>query len=179
MLTRWMILVIGTSCLAMIQAGAVARGEGKAQLAPADLREMAGQPVAGNPRLRWKYAEILVEWGFKEETEQLAFDGNIESTHELGAVGRAKPLPEDKVTVMTGERAWKSPPSSEVRRGIVVAVLYTDAVRGPGRTIVTVRTSSGSFSFQPVDNRGSGNSDMKETVFDHSTYFINWNAVGH
>jgi hypothetical protein len=81
----------------------------------------------------------------------LAFDGNIESTHELGAVGTAKPLPEDKVTKMTGERAWKSPPSNGARRGIVVPVLYTNAVRGPERTIVTVRTSSGSFSFQPVD----------------------------
>jgi hypothetical protein len=32
-----------------------------------------------------------------------------------------------------------------------VPLLYTDAVRGPNRTIVTVRTASGSFSFQPVD----------------------------
>jgi len=146
-----MILVIGTTLLATINAGAVAKGEGEAQPAPADLREMAGQPVVGNPRLRWKYVEILVEWGFKEGTEQLAFDGNIESTYELGAVGAARPLPEDKVTTLTGQRTWKSPPSGAVRRGIVVPVLYTDAVRGPGRTIVTVRTSSGSFSFQPVD----------------------------
>ena len=124
MLTRRMILVIGTSCLAMIHAGTVAKGEDRAQPASADLREMAGRPVAGNPRLRWKYAEILVEWGFKEGTEQLAFDGNIESTHELGALGAAKPLPEDKVTAMTGERAWKSPSSGEVRRGVVVPVLY-------------------------------------------------------
>jgi len=158
MLTRWMIAqagvlaVVSTLCLpARIDAGEVSKGEADAQPAPADLRDMAGQPVPGNPRLRWKYAEILVEWGFKEGTGQLAFDGNIESTHVLGAVGTATPLAEDKITTMTGKRAWKSPPSRGARRGIVVPVLYTDAVRGPARTILTVRTSSGSFSFQPVD----------------------------
>jgi len=119
--------------------------------APAKLRERDGQPVQGNPKLHWKYAQIVVEWGFKEGTENLAFDGSIESTHLLGAVGKARPLAEDKVTTMTGERAWKSPAGKGARRGIVVPVLFTDAVRGPGRTIITVRTSSGSFSFQPVD----------------------------
>ena len=52
---------------------------------------------------------------------------------------------------MTGDQTWKSPASGKVRRGIVVPVLYTPAVRGPARTIITVRTRSGSFSFQPVD----------------------------
>ena len=158
MLTRWMtapagvLAVASTLCLfPRIDAGEVSKGEGDVRPAAADLREMAGRPVPGNPRLRWKYAEILVEWGFQEGTEQLAFDGNIESTHVLGAVGAAAPLPEDKITTMTGKRAWKSPPSGASRRGIVAPVLYTDAVRGPVRTIVTVRTNSGSFSFQPVD----------------------------
>ena len=119
--------------------------------APVRLRARDGQPVQGNPRLRWRYAQIVVEWGFKEGTEKSVFDGRIESAHLLGAVGKAKPLPEDKVTTMTGDRAWKSPAAKGARRGIVVPVLFTDAVRGPGRTIVTVRTSSGIFSFQPVD----------------------------
>jgi hypothetical protein len=123
------------------------------QPAPVNLRERDGQPVEGHPNLRWKYAQIVVEWGFKEGTEKLAFDGRIESAHLLGAVGKARPLPEDKVTTMTGERAWQSPAGNGARRGIVVPVLFTDAVRGPGRTIITVRTSSGSFSFQPVDLR--------------------------
>ena len=126
---------------------------GMASPARANLRARAGRPVEGHPRLRWKYAEIVVEWGFKAAAEKLAFDGRIESTHLLGAVGKAGPLPQDKVTTMTGERAWKSPGGKGARRGIVVGVLFTDAVRGPGRTIVTVRTSSGSFSFQPVDLR--------------------------
>ena len=50
-----------------------------------------------------------------------------------------------------GERAWKSPPAGGARRGIVLPVSYTAATRGPARSIFTVRTSSGSFSFMPVD----------------------------
>lgn len=50
-----------------------------------------------------------------------------------------------------GERAWKSPPAGGARRGIVLPVSYTAATRGSARSIFTVRTSSGSFSFMPVD----------------------------
>jgi len=118
---------------------------------PADLDRLVGQPVPGHANLLWNKAEIAVEWGFKKGAEQQPFDGNVESTHLLGAVGTAKPLSDDKVTTMTAARSWKSPAAGGARRGIVVPVLYTPAVRGPARTIITVRTGSGSFSFQPVD----------------------------
>lgn len=133
--------------------GAQERGNsaGSPALTDADLRAQDGQPVEGHPRLRWKYAEVEVEWGFQPGSEARVFDGTIESTHLLGVMGTAKPLPEDKVTVMAGQRAWKSPAAGGTRRGIVVPVLHTTSARGPERTIVTVRTSSGSFSFQPVD----------------------------
>ena len=101
--------------------------------------------------LRWRYRGLLIEWGFKKGTENLAFDGNIQSTHFLGKVGTVKPLRGDSATEMTAEHSWKSSPSAGSRRGIVVSVLYADTVRGTGRTILTVRTCSGSFSFQPVD----------------------------
>ena len=120
---------------------------------PENLRAMVGQPVDGHPALRWKYAEIEVEWGFQEGTEKLAFDGSIACT-QTGMVGKGRPLPGDKATTMAGDRAWKSPGSGTSRRGIVMPALYTAAVRGPGRTILTVRTSAGSFSFQPVDLEG-------------------------
>jgi hypothetical protein len=121
------------------------------QTAAVDLRSVAGQPVKEEDGLVWKYAEVVVEWGFQKGTENLPFDGNIQSTYLLGQLGTAKPLPGDRQTTMTGPLAWKSPAGGESRRGIVVPVLYTPAVRGPARTIVTVRTASGSFSFQPVD----------------------------
>ena len=123
-----------------------------APAAPVNLREKYGQPVQGNPRLHWIYARIEVEWGFQEPAGKPAFDGKIESTHLLGVLGKARPLPGDTLTTMTGDRAWKSP-AGRSRRGVIVPVLYTDAVRGPGRTILTVRTRAGSFSFQPVDLR--------------------------
>ena len=152
-------MATGLRCLgcavSLLGIASLAWAEGKKTptSAPGKLRERDGQPVQGNPGLRWEYAEVTVEWGFRKGAEKLAFDGSIESTHLLGALGTARPLPEDKATTMAGERAWKSPAGKGARRGIVVPVLFTDAVRGPGRTIVTVRTSSGSFSFQPVDLR--------------------------
>ena len=144
-------LALGTWFPPAINAAETGKGQEDSSLPSADLRTMAGQSIEGHPNLRWKYAELLVEWGFKDGAENFAFDGNIESTYTLGALGAAKPIPGDKATTMTGERAWKSPAASGGRRGVVLPVLYTDAVRGPGRTIITVRTSSGSFSFQPTD----------------------------
>ncbi len=127
-----------------------------------NLRALDGHIVEVDPQilgdrgesakpLRWRYRELVIEWGFEKETENQAFDGNIQSTHHLGKIGRVKPLLGDNTTEMTTEHAWKSPPSGGARRGITVSVLYADTVRGPGRTILTVRTCSGSFSFLPVD----------------------------
>lgn len=113
--------------------------------------QILGDRGASAKPLRWRYRELVIEWGFKEGTEDLVFDGNIQSTHYLGEIGTIIPLPEDNTTEMTAEQAWKSPPSGGSRRGITVSVLYADTVRGPGRTILTVRTCSRSFSFLPVD----------------------------
>ncbi len=126
--------------------------------ASSELDDLVGQPVTGNtdrfghPLPVWRKAEIEMEWGFKHGTEQLPFDGSIAAT-QTGVLGRARPLSGDQCTVMTGDLTWTSPPSDGARRGIVVPVLLTDAVRGPGRTIITVRAASGSFSFQPIDLR--------------------------
>jgi hypothetical protein len=135
----------------LLCAARAAAGETPPQAAPANWRDMAGQSVVGEKNLAWKYADIVVEWGFQTAAEDLPFDGSIQSTHSLGVLGDAKPLPGDKQTMMTGPLTWRSPAGGKARRGIVVPVLYTPAVRGPARTILTVRTSSGSFSFQPVD----------------------------
>jgi len=121
------------------------------QASPANLRQMAGQEVSGERGLVWKYAEVTVEWGFQKGAENVPYDGSIQSTHLLGMLGTVRPLPGNKQTTISGPLEWKSPPGGQSRRGIVVPVLYTPAVRGPARTILTVRTDSGSFSFQPVD----------------------------
>ena len=117
----------------------------------ADLDKLDGQPIPGEEALLWTRADVVVEWGFDKGTAGLAFDGSIESTYLLGMVGKAKPLPGDTATTMTGDHTWKSPAAGGARRGIVVPLLYSPATRGAARTIITVRTSAGSFSFQPVD----------------------------
>jgi hypothetical protein len=148
----WLItlsLALGVSHSTMLTAAEPEKRDAPASLAA--TREMDGQPVAGRKGLNWRWAEIEIEWGFQESTGKLACDGSIESTYNLGVLGAAKPLPEDKTTTMTGERTWKSPAAPGARRGIVLPVLYTDEAYGPDRTILTVRTTAGSFSFQPVD----------------------------
>ncbi len=124
--------------------------DGAAESQPDDLKQLAGQAVEGG-NVRWKYVEVAVEWGFQEGTENTVFDGSIESSYDYGKVGAVKPLPGDTVTTMTGPQSWKSPARAGERRGIVAALLYTDAEIGLQRTIITVRTGSGSFSFQPTD----------------------------
>jgi len=122
-----------------------------AAVSTADLDTLDGQPIPGEEPLRWRRADVVVEWGFDTATAGVAYDGSIESTHPLGIVGVPKPLPGDSATTMIGDYMWRSPAAGGARRGIVVALLYSSATRGATRTIITVRTSAGSFSFQPVD----------------------------
>ena len=108
--------------------------------------------VVKQPDERWKRVDAVIEWGFQEGFENRTYDGRIEITSDSGKAGVVEPLPDG--TVVTGANSWGSPPSGTARRGVVVPLLYTDAIRGPNRTIVTVRTASGSFSFQPIDLAG-------------------------
>jgi hypothetical protein len=108
----------------------------------------------------WKPMELFVEWGFQEGTEQKDFDGRIEAYN--GLLGEVKPLENGQATKITAADAWESRPSGTARRGVVLKLLYCgyqDSAVWPGqaniddvnRTIVTVRTKSGSFSFLPAD----------------------------
>ena len=116
--------LLSTATLSRVAQGQEKQGKAlpatSAALTDSEMRAKDSQPVEGHPRLRWKYAEVEVEWGFQPGSETRAFDGTIESTHLLGSAGTAQPLPEDKVTVMAGQRTWKSPAAGGARRGIVV-----------------------------------------------------------
>lgn len=148
---------------------------GEAAQPPADLRAMAGQAIPDQPGQVWQYAEVMVEWGFAAGAEKLRFNGLIEVTQGPGGLGAARPLAGDKHTTVVEEklllheqgrgelvllqswfrhpdRRWRSP-AGQGRRGVVLNVLFSPVLRGPGRTILTVRTSSGDFSFQPMDLR--------------------------
>jgi hypothetical protein len=111
----------------------------------------------------WKKAEIDIEWGFEESTAKSEYDGRLETYDAI--VGDLRPLAGDSGTVMTGSKAWESHKGSGGRRGIRATVLYMGAYHPrPGwawppkcppedisRSIVTVWTKSGSFSFLASD----------------------------
>ncbi len=108
----------------------------------------------------WKPLELVIEWGFQEGTVKLPYDGSVEIYN--GLLGTVAPLAGDQGTRMTGVAGWESRAIGTSRRGLTAHILYvgyTDTPVWPGqakiedvnRTIVTVRTRSGSFSFLPAD----------------------------
>jgi hypothetical protein len=115
---------------------------------PEAIPAQEGLPVTGRPGRHWRYVEVLIEWGFGPQTQ--ACDGNVAVTSDLGSLGEARPLPGDAATVMVDRHAWRSP-AAPGRRGVVIPVVYTDALRGDDRTIVTIRSGGDGFSFLPTD----------------------------
>ena len=109
----------------------------------------------------WKQMDLAIEWGFEASTAPLAYDGRIEAYD--GIVGGVRPLAGDAGTAMTGPQAWRSAGKSDARRGVQLSVLYMGDSRwrrvwpyharpeDVARTILTVWTASGSFSFQAAD----------------------------
>jgi len=109
----------------------------------------------------WQRLDAVIEWGFQKGTETLAFDGNIEAYN--GVIANVAALAGDSGTQMTQTSSWQSRLSHRAnRRGITLSLLYLgyhDTPIWPGqadikdvnRTIVTVRTKSGNFSFLPAD----------------------------
>jgi hypothetical protein len=128
------------------------------------LRDAANVPapqvraITGEP---WKLAEVEIEWGFQAATDKFAFDGHLEAYN--GIVGRPQPLAGDSGTTVASDGAWQSMPTGGSRRGIRVTLLYLGTslntsvwtqqarLEHANRTIVTVRTRSGSLSFLPAD----------------------------
>ena len=124
-------------------------------------------PLYASPKIRaittetWRCSEIEIEWGFQPGTEGLPFDGEVEAYN--GAIGPVSPLKGDASTTLTGERCWTSAGDSRGRSGIRFEVLHLGRssntaswtrqarLEHGNRTIITVRTCSGSFSFLPAD----------------------------
>jgi hypothetical protein len=121
---------------------------------------------AGVPTVRvvvpqtWKSMTISIEWGFQKGAEHKAFDGSIEAYN--GIVGAVTAMAGDKGTRITGTNSWESRSDGAARRGIALRLLYVgyqDEAVWPGqaniedvnRTLITLRTRSGSFSFLPAD----------------------------
>lgn len=109
----------------------------------------------------WKKMDVEVEWGFDKDTATLDYEGRIEAYD--GVLGAIKPLPGDTGTAIAGTHGWHSIRNADARRGVQLSVLYMGGSawrrvwpyhaqpEDVARTLLTVWTRSGSFSFQASD----------------------------
>jgi len=109
----------------------------------------------------WKKMDVEIEWAFDDATATLEYDGRIEAYDAI--VGDVRPLAADSGTTMSGPFAWRSAGKGDARRGVQLSVLYIGGSRwrriwpyhaqpeDVARTILTVWTKSGSFSFRVAD----------------------------
>ena len=109
----------------------------------------------------WKKVDMQIEWGFDDATTALEYNGHIEAYD--GIISDIRPLVGDAGTAMSGPMAWRSARKGDTRRGVQLSVFYMGSSRwrqvwpyhtqpvDVARTILTVWTKSGSFSFQVSD----------------------------
>ncbi|MEI6915461.1 MAG: hypothetical protein WCL39_10045 [Armatimonadota bacterium] len=109
----------------------------------------------------WKKMDIEIEWGFEKKTTAKDYSGRVE-TYD-GVVGGLQPLDGDTLTSVADSGSWRSRGKVAARRGIKGALLYmgeskwrekqpfTTQPDDVARTIVTLWTSGGNFSFLAAD----------------------------
>ena len=109
----------------------------------------------------WKPMDLEIEWAFDDAKAALDYTGRIEAYD--GIISNVRPLARDAGTTMTGPRAWRSRGKGNSRRGVRMSLLYMGTSRwrriwpyhaqpeDVARTILTVWTRSGSFSFLAAD----------------------------
>jgi hypothetical protein len=109
----------------------------------------------------WKRMDLEIEWGLDKADAASDYSGRIEAYD--GVVDRVRTLAGDAGTTMKGPDRWRSVPVVAGRRGVSLSLLYLGTSEdrklwpynaGPedvARTIVTVWTAAGSFSFLASD----------------------------
>ncbi|MHB8974081.1 MAG: hypothetical protein ACYC3X_27895 [Pirellulaceae bacterium] len=109
----------------------------------------------------WKKMDVEIEWGFDPTTAEKDYSGRVE-TYD-GRVFRLSPLVGDSHTVLVDAASWRSERRDAARRGIQFSLLYmgtskwrkvqpfTSQRDDVARTIVTLWTKSGNFSFLAAD----------------------------
>ena len=118
----------------------------------------------------WKKMDLEIEWGFDKSTAALDYSGRIEAYD--GVLDCVQPLAGDAATAVTEKCHWVSAPKGNGRvtvhglhgrRGVRLSLLYLGTSRwrktwpyngeqgDVARTIVTVWTRSGNFSFLASD----------------------------
>lgn len=106
----------------------------------------------------WKKMDVEIEWGFDKSTAAKDFSGRVESYD--GRIAGLQPLGS---TAISGGDSWRSEGRTTERRGLKMTLLYMGASKwrkqqpyttqpdDVARTIVTVWTKAGNFSFLAAD----------------------------
>ncbi len=105
--------------------------------------------------------DFEIEWGYEDGAGDKDYSGRIEVYD--GRVSGLGPLNGDDSTVRATPCSWRSPRSTGARRGVAASLLYMGTAKwrqtqpftsqrdDVARTIVTVWTESGNFSFLAAD----------------------------
>ena len=109
----------------------------------------------------WKTMDVEIEWGFDQANAGGDYSGRIE-VYDGMAVG-LRPRKGDEYTTVTDSTSWRSVHNGVARRGIKLSLLYmgraiwrpvqpyTTQADDVARTIVTLWTNAGNFSFLAAD----------------------------
>ena len=109
----------------------------------------------------WKKMDVEIEWGFDPATAEKDCSGRIE-TYD-GRVAALRPLGGDGTTAATDASSWRSVGKGPARRGLKFTLLYMGTSKwrrvqpfttqhdNVPRTIVTLWTKAGNFSFLAAD----------------------------
>ena len=109
----------------------------------------------------WKKMEVEIEWGFEAPTATKDYGGRIE-TYD-GVVAGLRPIMGDAGTTALDACSWRSSGKGTTRRGMKLSLLYmgtsswwklqpfTSQQDDVARTIVTLWTQAGNFSFLAAD----------------------------
>ena len=109
----------------------------------------------------WKKMDIEIEWAYEPATAEKDYSGRIE-TYDGVAAGLL-PLDGDGTTAAIDSNSWRSQGKSSAHRGVKLNLLYLGASKwrrvqpyttqpdDVARTIVTLWTKAGNFSFLAAD----------------------------
>jgi hypothetical protein len=109
----------------------------------------------------WKKMEIEIEWGYEPSAARKDYSGRVEVYD--GLIAGLRSLDGDTGTTVTGPCSWRSVGKAGPRRGVKADLLYmgtskwrrgqpwTSQKDDVARTIVTVWTQAGNFSFLAAD----------------------------
>jgi prepilin-type N-terminal cleavage/methylation domain-containing protein len=109
----------------------------------------------------WKKMDLEIEWGFEPTTWDKDYSGRVEAYD--GKLSEVRPLDGDVITTTTGSGSWRPVGKGSARRGFKASLLYMGTAKwrrvqpftsqrdDVARTIVTLWTKAGNFSFLAAD----------------------------